>query len=655
MTPDVVTLAKGLAGGIPIGACVALGAAGRRCCSRATTAPPSAATRSRAAAALAVHRHHREGRPARHTPARSASTCAAGLARDPRVTEVRRRGLLIGLDLDAAGVRRGRRGRPGRRASSSTAAHPTGSGWRRRWCSPRPQADELPRRLAGDPRRRLRDGRDVVMPATSCATTTSTPAEQAEVLDLAAQLKAAPYDAKPLAGPQTVAVIFDKPTLRTQALVRRRHRRARRLPDGHRRQRSPGSASRESVADIARVLGRQASVVVWRTYDQARLEEMAAYAGVPVVNALTDEFHPCQLLADLLTIQEHRGEPGRPDRRLPRRRRQQHGALAACSPAPPRACTSGSAAPRATPRTRRSLARAAEIAAHDRRLGELRAPTRSRPSPAPTWSPPTPGCRWARRTRPSSGRRRSAPWPLDDDAARPGAPTTPSCCTACRPTAARRSPPTVIDGPQSVVWDEAENRLHAQKALLAWLLADEDGAGGAAVTAHPADQERPAAADRRAARAGTRCARQTELAELLADVGRHVTQATLSRDLVELDAVKVRDPLRRPGLRRTRPRAATAPPVGRRRPPRPRPGWPGCAASCWSPPTPRPTSCVLRTPPGAAQFLASRVRQGRVRRRARHHRRRRHRAGDRRDPTAGTRSPRRFLALAERRRPHPAG
>jgi ornithine carbamoyltransferase len=70
-----------------------------------------------------------------------------------------------------------------------------------------------------------------------------------------------------------------------------------------------GIGKRESVADVARVLGRQASVIVWRTYAQSDLDEMAAHAGVPVINALTDEFHPCQLLADLLTIRERKGEP----------------------------------------------------------------------------------------------------------------------------------------------------------------------------------------------------------------------------------------------------------------------------------------------------------------------------------------------------------
>ena len=64
---------------------------------------------------------------------------------------------------------------------------------------------------------------------------------------------------------------------------------------------------RESVADTARVLGRQCAAIVWRTFEQSRIAEMAAYAGVPVVNALTDEFHPCQVLADLMTIREQRG------------------------------------------------------------------------------------------------------------------------------------------------------------------------------------------------------------------------------------------------------------------------------------------------------------------------------------------------------------
>ena len=131
-------------------------------------------------------------------------------------------------------------------------------------------------------------------------------AEQAAVLDLAAELKQAPYAAKPLAGPLSVATIYDKPTLRTQvsfaAGIAELGGHAM-LVDGT----LAGIGKRESVADVARVLGRQAAAIVWRTYGQDAIEEMAAYSGVPVVNALTDEYHPCQLLADLLTVKERKG------------------------------------------------------------------------------------------------------------------------------------------------------------------------------------------------------------------------------------------------------------------------------------------------------------------------------------------------------------
>ena len=130
------------------------------------------------------------------------------------------------------------------------------------------------------------------------------PAEQAEVLDLATRLKQAPYDARPLEGPRTVAMIFDKPTLRTQASFAAGIAELGGYPmlvDGT----LAGIGKRESVSDVAKVLGRQAAMIVWRTYEQARIEEMAEQSGVPVVNALTDDFHPCQLLADLQTVREH--------------------------------------------------------------------------------------------------------------------------------------------------------------------------------------------------------------------------------------------------------------------------------------------------------------------------------------------------------------
>ncbi|MCU1596271.1 MAG: argF [Glaciihabitans sp.] len=130
--------------------------------------------------------------------------------------------------------------------------------------------------------------------------------EQLEILDLAEKLKADRYREKPLAGPQTVAVIFDKSSTRTRVSF------AVGIADlgGNPLIISTANSQlggKETASDTARVLERQVAAIVWRTYGQAGLEEMALNTTVPVINALSDDFHPCQLLADLLTIREHRG------------------------------------------------------------------------------------------------------------------------------------------------------------------------------------------------------------------------------------------------------------------------------------------------------------------------------------------------------------
>ena len=132
------------------------------------------------------------------------------------------------------------------------------------------------------------------------------PAEQAEVLALAAEMKRNRFAHAPLSGPRTVAVLFDKPSTRTRVSFAVGIAELGGSPlviDGGSSQLGRG----EPVADTARVLGRMVSAVVWRTFHQHDLETMAAHAGVPVVNALTDAFHPCQILADLQTVQERRG------------------------------------------------------------------------------------------------------------------------------------------------------------------------------------------------------------------------------------------------------------------------------------------------------------------------------------------------------------
>lgn len=130
--------------------------------------------------------------------------------------------------------------------------------------------------------------------------------EQKQVLELAIKFHNDRFYHQPFAGPQGIAVIFDKPSTRTRSSFSIGVAELGGYPlviDKSGSQLGRG----EPVADTARVLDRMAYGVVWRTFGQDRVEEMAKYSTHPVVNALTDEFHPCQILADFQTIAEHRG------------------------------------------------------------------------------------------------------------------------------------------------------------------------------------------------------------------------------------------------------------------------------------------------------------------------------------------------------------
>ncbi|HMI34617.1 MAG TPA: ornithine carbamoyltransferase [Propionibacteriaceae bacterium] len=131
------------------------------------------------------------------------------------------------------------------------------------------------------------------------------PAEQLAVLDLADTLKADPYSLRPFTGPRTVAVLFDKPSTRTRISFETAIAELGGHPmimDAALSQLGRG----ESISDTARVLSRHVAAIVWRTSGQEKLQEMADHAGVPVVNGLTDQYHPCQVLADLQTIRDHK-------------------------------------------------------------------------------------------------------------------------------------------------------------------------------------------------------------------------------------------------------------------------------------------------------------------------------------------------------------
>jgi ornithine carbamoyltransferase len=295
-----------------------------------------------------------------------------------------------------------------------------------------------------------------------------TPAEQARVLDLAAELKHAPYDAKPLAGPRSVAMIFDKQTLRTQASFAAGIAELGGFPmlvDGA----LAGIGVRESVHDVARVLGRQASMIVWRTYAQSRLEEMAEHAGVPVVNALTDDFHPCQLLADLLTIREHK---------------QQLAGLTAtfvgdgaCNMGNSWLLAGATAGMHVRISSPEGFTPPASMVDRANAIGAATggsATVEPDPVAAVTGADVVVTDTWISMGKEDEAAARAevfAPYSLTTalfEHAEPDA-IAMHCLPAYR---GKEIDAEVIDGPQSVVWDEAENRRHAQKAILAFLIGE---------------------------------------------------------------------------------------------------------------------------------------------------------------------------------------
>ena len=289
--------------------------------------------------------------------------------------------------------------------------------------------------------------------------------EQAEVLDLAERLKAAPYDEKPLAGPRTVAIIFDKPTLRTQASFVAGVAELGGHPmvvDGNLAQ----IGTRESIADVARVLGRQAGMIVWRTHDQSRIDEMAAYAGVPVVNALTDQFHPCQTLADLLTVREHKGSTaGRTLTFLgDAASNMSHSYLLSGALAGMHVRVSGPDGYQPDPTI---LSRAQKIAATTGGSAHFVPAPDEAASGADVLITDT----WVSMGKEQESADRAevfAAWRLDDRLLGLG---NDAIVMHCLPAyRGKEITADVLDGPQSVIWDEAENRRHAQKAILTWLL-----------------------------------------------------------------------------------------------------------------------------------------------------------------------------------------
>jgi ornithine carbamoyltransferase len=291
-----------------------------------------------------------------------------------------------------------------------------------------------------------------------------TPAEQLRVLDLAAELKRTRYaDPKPLAG-KAVAVVFEKPSTRTRLSFEIGIAELGAHPvilDAQSTQLGRG----ETIEDTARVLSRYVSAIVIRTFGDDRIQALAAASAVPVVNALTDGFHPCQILADLQTVRERFGDT--------------HG------------------------RVLTYLGDGANNMANSYLVGgamagmevRIAAPAGYQPDPAVVERARAYGTTivvtedakaaaegadvlctdvWVSMGMTGAEQRVSdlKDYALDEAAMSLASPE--AIVLHCLPAhRGEEIAASVIDGPQSAVWDEAENRLHAQKALLTWLLAEQ--------------------------------------------------------------------------------------------------------------------------------------------------------------------------------------
>ena len=291
------------------------------------------------------------------------------------------------------------------------------------------------------------------------------PGQQAEVLELARAMKADRFARRPLEGPKAVAVLFDKPSLRTRVSFTVGIAELGGLPlviDTQTTHIGRG----ETIGDVARVLTRQAAAIAWRTSGQERIEELAKGSTVPVINALTDEFHPCQILADLQTITERLGPlPGRTLTFLgDGANNMAHSYLLGCATAGMHVRVAAPAGYQPGPAI---LEAARAIAA---RTGGSAA-VLDDPAVASKGADVLATDVWVSMGQQDAPARKAALAPYQVNGELLGLAGPDAIVLHCLPAhRGEEITADVLDGPASVVWDQAENRLHAQKALLAWLL-----------------------------------------------------------------------------------------------------------------------------------------------------------------------------------------
>ncbi|RYQ71977.1 ornithine carbamoyltransferase [Bifidobacterium pseudolongum subsp. globosum] len=298
--------------------------------------------------------------------------------------------------------------------------------------------------------------------------------EQKQILELGMKFRENRFHHRPFEGPQGVAVLFDKPSTRTRSSFSIGVAELGGYPlviDKSGSQLGRG----EPISDTTEVLTRMAYAIVWRTFEQSRIEEMASVATVPVVNALTDEFHPCQVLADFLTLAQFKGGvdalEGMSIAYLgDAANNMANSYLLAGAVAGMHVAVAG---PNGYLPDEAIVQDAEAIAATTG--GSILVTTNPLEAVGgadcvftDTWVSMGEESQYAVRSKPF--------WPYQVNEKLMGYAKPDALFQHCLPAyRGKEVTAEVINGPQSVVWDEAENRLHAQKALLTWLIGKQRG------------------------------------------------------------------------------------------------------------------------------------------------------------------------------------
>ncbi|MEE9318393.1 MAG: ornithine carbamoyltransferase [Rhodospirillales bacterium] len=283
-----------------------------------------------------------------------------------------------------------------------------------------------------------------------------------EILDLAGTLKRehAQGKAKPLFAGKTLVMIFEKPSTRTrvsfQVGMQQLGGQVVVMTEGE-TQLGRG----ETVADTARVLSRYADAIMIRTDDPRKLDDLEAHATVPVINGLTDQSHPCQIMADVMTFEEHKGPI--------------EGRVVAWSGDGNNVANSwihaavrfGFQLRLACPDDLRPSAEVMDWAEKENGVVTVTNDADKAVKDADLVIADT----WVSMGDKDADARRKllTPYRVDQDLMSKAKPEAlfMHCLPAHR---GEEVTDEVMDGPNSVIWDEAENRLHAQKGILAWCL-----------------------------------------------------------------------------------------------------------------------------------------------------------------------------------------